>query len=427
MSGSADGHDSGSQDPPFEGYLKGDPRTKRVEIGLFLAGIATFTLLYNTQAILPYFSHEYDITPSQAAMSVSAATAGLGLGLLAAVPVSERLGRVTLIRFSLLASTVLGIATAFTDDWSLFLVSRFVMGFLLAGLPGTAAVYIKEEIHRSYSTTATSIYIFGTTMGGLAGRIVAAGIIELVVLTGLDGVGGLGASNLAMLGTALLAAVCAGLCWALLPASRGFTPHRDSPAVLVRKFGRNLKDPVLVGLFLLGGLGMGTFVGTFNSLGYRLESPPYLLSVGAVSLLYFVYPIAGYSSVVAGRAADRFSLRAVMPFGGLLGVVGVLTMALPHLAFIVVGMAVMAVGFFVMHSLASAWVAARSSVATGATAQAASLYTLTYYVGSSISGNLTPLAWEGFGWPGVTTVGVGLMGTAFLISLLLRRSKPSAV
>lgn len=410
----------------FEGYPKGDPRTKRIEIGLLVAGIATFTLLYGTQAILPYFTREYGITPSQAALSVSVSTVGLGIGLIAAVPVSERLGRVTLIRFSLLASSVLGILTAFIGDWTWFLVARFLMGFVLAGLPGTAAVYLKEEIHRSYATTATSIYIFGTTLGGLSGRIVSAGVIEVVDRTGLADVLPMGASNLSILATAVLASICAVLCWILLPQSRGFTPHRDSVGLLVRKFGRALKDPVLIGLYVTGGLGMGTFIGTFNSLGFRLEEAPYLLSIGAVSLLYFVYPIAGYSSVLAGRAADRYSLRAVLPFGPLLGILGVLLMAPRPLVLIITGMAIMAIGFFVMHSLASAWVASRAVATTGVTAQAASLYTLTYYVGSSISGNFTPLAWEHFGWPGVTWTGVGLMGAGFVISLLLRRSRPAA-
>lgn len=42
----------------FEGYRHGDPMTRRIEVGLLMAGLATFTLLYSTQAILPYFTRE---------------------------------------------------------------------------------------------------------------------------------------------------------------------------------------------------------------------------------------------------------------------------------------------------------------------------------------------------------------------------------
>lgn len=409
----------------FEGYRHGDPMTRRIEVGLLMAGLATFTLLYNTQAILPYFTRDYSIGPAVAALSVSFATAGLGLGLLVAVPISERIGRVRLIRWSLTLASFLGVVVALVDDWNVFLLTRFVMGFVLAGLPATAAVYLKEEIHRSYATTATGIYIFGTTLGGLSGRIVSTGIIDVLDRFGLTERMPLSPSHMALLGTAVLAIGCAIACWFLLPESRRFVAHRDRPATLVRKFGRAFRDPVLLGLYITGGLGMGTFVGAFNVLGFRLEAEPYLLSIGAIGLLYLIYPVAGYASVVAGRAADRYSLRAVLPFGSLVALVGIAIMAARPLVLVVCGMAVLAMGFFVMHSLASAWVASRSTATVGVPAQAASMYMLFYYAGSSINGNLAPLAWEAQGWWGVTVLIGVMMAAAFVIALLLRRSRPA--
>lgn len=409
----------------FEGYRHGDPMTRRIEVGLLMAGLATFTLLYNTQAILPYFTRDYSIGPAVAALSVSFATAGLGLGLLVAVPISERIGRVRLIRWSLTLASLLGVVVALVDDWNLFLLTRFVMGFVLAGLPATAAVYLKEEIHRSYATTATGIYIFGTTLGGLSGRIVSTGIIDVLDRFGLTERMPLSPSHMALLGTAVLAIGCAIACWFLLPESRRFVAHRDRPATLVRKFGRAFRDPVLLGLYITGGLGMGTFVGAFNVLGFRLEAEPYLLSIGAIGLLYLIYPVAGYASVVAGRAADRYSLRAVLPYGSLVALVGIAIMAARPLVLVVCGMAVLAMGFFVMHSLASAWVASRSTATVGVPAQAASMYMLFYYAGSSINGNLAPLAWEAQGWWGVTVLIGVMMTAAFVIALLLRRSRPA--
>lgn len=409
----------------FEGYRHGDPMTRRIEVGLLMAGLATFTLLYNTQAILPYFTRDYSIGPAVAALSVSFATAGLGLGLLVAVPISERIGRVRLIRWSLTLASFLGVVVALVDDWNVFLLTRFVMGFVLAGLPATAAVYLKEEIHRSYATTATGIYIFGTTLGGLSGRIVSTGIIDVLDRFGLTERMPLSPSHMALLGTAVLAIGCAIACWFLLPESRRFVAHRDRPATLVRKFGRAFRDPVLLGLYITGGLGMGTFVGAFNVLGFRLEAEPYLLSIGAIGLLYLIYPVAGYASVIAGRAADRYSLRAVLPFGSLVALVGIAIMAARPLVLVVSGMAVLAMGFFVMHSLASAWVASRSTATVGVPAQAASMYMLFYYAGSSINGNLAPLAWEAQGWWGVTVLIGVMMAAAFVIALLLRRSRPA--
>lgn len=408
----------------FEGYLRGDPQAKRIEVGLLMAGLATFTLLYATQAILPYFTRDYGISPAEAALSVSMATAGLGVGLIFAVPVSERIGRVRLIRWSLILASLLALVVAFLPSWPLFLGARFIMGFVLAGLPATAAVYLKEEIHRTYVAAATGIYIFGTTLGGLSGRVLSALTIEVANQWGYAGTGVLSESHLALFVTGLLALGCAVGCWFLLPDSRGFIPHFDSPRELMRKFGRAFRDPVLLGLYAIGGLGMGTFVGAFNSLAFRLEAAPYLLSVGAMGLIYFVYPVAGVGSIVAGRLGGRYSLRAVMPYGPLVAVIGILLMGLGHLFWIVLGIAILSVGFFMSHSLASTWVAQRASASVGVPAQAASMYMFVYYAGSSINGNLAPLAWELQGWSGVTSLSLVFMGTAFVISVLLARSRP---
>ncbi|MCQ9367899.1 MFS transporter [Brevibacterium sp. 91QC2O2] len=407
----------------FAGYLKGEPATRRIEAGLLMAGIATFVLLYNTQAILPYFARDYSISPATAALSVSVATAGLGIGLILAVPVSERIGRVRLIRWSLALAVVLSIVVSLIPSWPLFLCGRFCMGLVLAGLPGTAAVYLREEIHPSYATTATGQYIFGTTIGGLTGRLVSAGVIELLGRLGVSHVAWLDTSHLALAATVLVSALCAAGCWILLPESRGFTPHRDSVAELVAKFGRALRDPVLIGLYLLGALGMGAFVGTFNVIGFRLEQAPYLLSVGVVGLLYLVYPIGGQAGAFAGRLADRTSLRSVVVFGPVVALLGVAALAMRPLWVIILGLLLLSTGFFMVHSLASAWVAQRGAAGAGVPAQAASLYMLFYYAGSSLAGNVTPRAWELASWPGVTWVIGACMVICLVITIMLRRSR----
>ena len=169
---------------------------------------------------------------------------------------------------------------------------------------------------------------------------------------------------------------------------------------------------------------MGVFVGAFNVLGFRLEAEPYLLSIGAIGLLYLIYPVAGTVSALAGRAADRYSLRAIMPFGSLIALIGIGLLIARPLAVIIAGMAVLAMGFFIMHSLASAWVAVRAKASVGVPAQAASMYMLFYYGGSSINGNLAPAAWELGGWAGVTILIGAMMAAAFVIAVLLGRSRP---
>lgn len=387
-----------------------------------LAGLANFTLLYNTQAILPELTRDYGITPSESAMSVSIATIGVGLGLLVAVPISERIGRGRLIRWSVVIAGLMATAVVFISNWQLFLAARFVMGFLLAGLPATATVYLREEIHPSIVSSVIGIHIFGNTLGGLGARIVPSTTIEIFNWLGIDGILGLDLSHSAMFTASLLGLVAGLGCFFLLPPAQGFVQHRDSFPVLIKKFGRVFTDPVLLGLFVVGYLGVGSFIGALNVLGFRLEGDPYFVPIGLVGLMYFVYPLAGWASAVAGKIADRTSLRAVMVFGPMIALVGIALMVIPHIVPIVAGLAILAIGFFVGHSTAASWVAGRAIRSVGVPAQAASIYMVCFYLGSSVTGNLAPLAWSHYGWGGVTAIIGSHMAILLVIAVILKRT-----
>jgi YNFM family putative membrane transporter len=84
---------------------------------------------------------------------------------------------------------------------------------------------------------------------------------------------------------------------------------------------------------------------------------------------------------------------------------------------IVIGIAVLTVGFFGAHSVASASVSARAQ--TGK-AQASSLYLFMYYTGSCVVGSLGGVFWNLGGWSGMTWMTGSLLLIAILISLWLR-------
>lgn len=80
---------------PPDGFIKrGTSPFMRVTLALFSAGLATFALLYCVQPILPVLSHEFGVSPGQAAViSLSISTAMLAIGLLFTGPLSDAIGR----------------------------------------------------------------------------------------------------------------------------------------------------------------------------------------------------------------------------------------------------------------------------------------------------------------------------------------------
>ncbi|GAB3558655.1 MFS transporter [Spelaeicoccus albus] len=409
----------------WQGYTRGDKSLRDIRIALFLAGIATFALLYSTQAILPELSSAFSISTVQSTYSVSVSTIGLGIGLLIAGPLSEILGRTRLIHISLFAAAACGLVIAFAPSWNVLLLGRGIEGLVLAGLPAVAAVYLKEEVHAGLAAGATGLYIAGTALGGMLGRLVGAGLVEMAG-TGWPAGGALAAWQVSLLGNGVMGLGCAIACLTLLPRSRGFVPAPKSVSYLAKQFVKVFTDPALLALYGIAAVMMGSFVGVYNTLGFRLEAAPFALSVGAAGLVFLVYPVGSVSSVLAGRIADKVGQRAVVPIAALVTIGGIALTLVGSLPVIIIGTAIMTAGFFATHGLASGWVAARASAGVGGAAQAASIYMVSYYIGSSIGGSVAGAVFAGLAWPGVAAMAVTLVAIAFVISLGLRSTKKLA-
>ena len=138
-----------------------------------MAGLATFAVLYSPQSLMPELAEQFDVSATSATLTLSLTTLGLGVALLVAGPLSDVVGRTRLIYVSLWASAVVAIACAVAPGWTSLLVLRLLQGIVLAGLPAVATAYLREELHPSTHARAAGLYIGGTALGGMAGRLVA--------------------------------------------------------------------------------------------------------------------------------------------------------------------------------------------------------------------------------------------------------------
>ena len=392
------------------GHLPGSRAYRRVVAALFVAGLATFALLYSTQAILPELADRFAVSTAGSTLSVSLTTLGLGVALLVAGPASDVSGRTRFIHLSLAASAVVAVACAVAPSWPALLALRLLQGIALAGLPAVATAYLREELHPSSHARAAGVYIGGTALGGMVGRLLTGGVAEAA------------GWRWALGATALLGVACAVVVRLLLPASQRFVQAPTGVRALLRMSRRALTEPGLLALYAIGGCSAGALVAIFNTLGFRLSGAPFHLGLGAASLVFLVYPVGTVAAVVFGRLADRFGRRAVLPVGCLIAGGGALLTLAPTLPVIVLGLALLTAGFFAVHGVASGWVPARAHAGGVATGQAAALYLFSYYLGSSVFGSLAGPAWTGAGWAGVVALAVALIAITALLAFLLRRT-----
>ena len=158
------------QDPR---HLPGSPGLRRTQLALFGAGLATFLLLYSTQALLPNLSANLHLTPGQASWTVSAASIGLAVAVIPISALSERFGRTRIMTIAVFAAVAIALVLPFTGDLGTLTALRALQGVALAGLPATAVAFLAEEVHPSALPSAMGLYVAGNSIGGMSGRLLS--------------------------------------------------------------------------------------------------------------------------------------------------------------------------------------------------------------------------------------------------------------
>jgi YNFM family putative membrane transporter len=383
---------------------RGTPAFIRANTAFFLSAFAIFASLYSVQPLLPIFAAEFGLDAGTSSLALSATTATLAIALLLASWVADRLGRKTLMVWAILLTATLGLLLPFAPNWWSLIAIRTLMGLTLSGLPAVAMVYLAEEMDPDALGFSMGLYIGGTAIGGMAGRLVSG------VLT--DWIGWRPA--LLVLGLAIAVAALAVVL--LLPTPHNSARSRLGMRDLVRLVTVQFTDRGLPWLFASAFLLMGSFVTLYNYAGFRLALPPFSLSHSAIAAIFVVYLFGSISSAWAGGLAQRLGRRKVYWTLVLVMTTGTFLTLIPSTPVIIAGLAIATIGYFAAHGIASAWVARRAVVGR---AQASAIYLFAYYLGSSVLGTLGGYAWMAWGWPGVMLVSGGAALAAFLVSIRL--------
>ncbi|MEV0025436.1 MFS transporter [Streptomyces atroolivaceus] len=399
----------------------GGPGYRRMSFALFAAGIATFALLYSTQALLPAVSASFGATAGQASWTVSAATGALALCVLPLSALSERFGRRQMMTASLAVAVVIGLLVPFAPSLGWLIALRAIQGAALAGLPASAMAYLAEEVRPKALVAAIGLFVAGNSIGGMSGRILAGWIAQLW------------GWRMALGAIGLLAVACAVVFHFMIPKARHFSPSTLNPKALAKTVGDHLSNPLLRRLYAIGALFMTVFGAVYTVIGYRLVEEPFGLPQGIVGSIFLVYLVGTLSSAAAGRLVARLGRRGALYLAVSTTAAGLLLSLADQLAAVLAGLVLITAGFFAGHAVASSSV---SRTATSGRAQASALYQSAYYLGSSAGGTLGAVAFHAGGWAGTVVLGVlavlgvlsiTLFGTRAARTERLRAASPAPV
>jgi YNFM family putative membrane transporter len=390
--------------------LSGTPEYRRTSVVLFVAGFMAFAMLYVVQGILPDVSRDFGVSPAAASLTLSLTSLPLAVAVLVAASWSEGHGRRVLLIGAVLSASLLTLLAAIVPSFEALLVLRILTGLALAGLPAVAMAYVAEEFHPSGLGTAMGLYISGTGLGGMTGRL-AGGLLA-------------GISNWRVAMAIVGAACLAGSVWVWrnLPSSRHFVPAPGSIRVRMAGLRGPLRDPVIIRFAVCGFVLMGSLVSFFNYLQYRLVLVPFDVPPTLVALVFLLYLFGTVSANWMGQLTDRHPRRSVLVLGMAIMALGAAVSLVGQLPLVLIGTGAMVFGFFGAHSVISGWVSAWGA---GQHAQSSALYLFGYHVGSSIAGFVGGLFYAAFGWPGEVGTVMFLLAIGLFVAFGLpaRRSE----
>jgi YNFM family putative membrane transporter len=374
---------------------RGTAAFRRINLAVAAAGFSTFLLMYAVQPLLPIFTEEFHISAAASSLAMSLTTGCLAVSMLVIGAVAEGWSRKPLMTISLMAAAILTLGSSAVSNWPAFLLIRTIEGIAFAGLPALAMAYLGEEIHPEAVGVSMGLYVGGSALGGMTGRLLTGVLTDLFSWR----------SALAAIG---VIGICASVIFSSsLPASARFRPRSLSVASLLESYKAHLRDSVIVALVAEAFLILGTLVTVYNYIPFRLLAPPYSLSQTIVGSVFGLYLLGFFTSSLIGMLSHRFTRPRLLRGGIATMLVGVVLTLAPPLAAVILGISLVTVGFFAAHSVASSWLGIR---AREAKAQASALYLFFYYMGASIAGACGGFFWTAFAWNGVA---------AFLIVLLL--------
>lgn len=366
-----------------------------------LAGFCAFLNLYATQPVLPPFEKVFHAPHGQVTMTITAATAAVAISAPFMGQIADRVGRKRVIVAS---AALLGLTTllaATSSSLYILIFWRFLQGLATPGIFAVTIAYVNDEWPVGRAASGVAAYVSGTVLGGFSGRVLAGFVAEILGWRWIF---------------LVLGAVAVAIAFALalgLPPERGFA-RRDHEQGILRCALGHLTNRRLVATYLGSFCVLFTQVAAFTYVTFHLAAPPFLLSSGALGMIFCVYLVGAAVTPFAGRGIDQFGHRSAVQMACGLGVCGALIALIQTMPAVLAGLTLCSCGVFIANAAATSYI---GTVAERSRALAVGIYVSFYYVGGSFGSAGPGWLWDRWGWPGcvalIVCAQIALAGVAW--------------
>jgi predicted MFS family arabinose efflux permease len=311
---------------------------------------------------------------------------------------SDRLGRVRVMRLALLAALAPGLLSALAPNLGILIVGRALAGALFAAVIPSALVYIGDAVPISGRQKA------------LADQL-AASAVASAIATATAGL----AAYLGLWRFAFAApAIASGILGLGLARRLPEPPKEGGEARLLARIGLVLRHPWAVLVVVLALVEGGVILGFLTYLAPSLEAEGYGAAVAGLAVGLYGLATLGWTRVVK-KATDRIGRHYLILIGGAFLASGYSAGAINrHLAGAALAAVLVAGGFAFMHSTLQTWA---TEVLPEARATVISFFAGSVFAGSGVAtAAAAPLAEAGsfgplFALAALSAIPLGLVGS----------------
>lgn len=355
---------------------------QRRAIAIFCIGVTAFAALNCLQPIIPAIGHSLGLQPAAASLVSSAGMLGVAIMLFALTFLAERLPRCKAIIISLFICSSLTMLLGFLPNLHLMLATRFVTGISIAFIPTLVMAYIQEEFSPTQIASISGLYISGTTIGGLSGRLLTSYFTDISSWQ-------------------VSVAVCGSFLLLIALGVKLLLPQEQQKPQQAKSFSWSFfssKNKKLFLLCLLGFCIMGSFVSVFNYISFVLMAEPYNISQSVIGLIFLVQICGCISSSLCGKLVKAMGCPKLIALQLTIMLAGAVLTLYSSLLVKLIGLAAVNLGFFAAQACAISWC---GSLCPQQKAASVALYMLCYYAGASVMGSYCGLFYQQHGWTGV--------------------------
>jgi predicted MFS family arabinose efflux permease len=371
--------------------------------------------LYYAQPLLPRISRDLHVGSGTAALVITAAQIGYGIGLALIVPLGDILIRRRLVPLILVIAAAALLAASAAPNVTLLIVAVTVAGLC------SVAAQILVPFAASLATDQQRGRVVGTVMSGLL-----LGILLARTFSGLIAEAAGWRTVYVVAGGVVLA--LSGILHLRLPGEQR-RPSMVYSELLGSVVHLMRTEPVLRLRSAIGGLAFATFNVIWTSLAFLLVSAPYHYGQAVIGLFGLLGAAGALAASFSGRLADR-GLERWVTGGSLLvtlGSIALLAVGAHQLWALIAGIVIGDLGIQAVHIQNQQLIfalepSARSRLNTG--------YMVTYFIGGAVGSATTGLAYAARGWSGVIALGLVYSGAGLALwavsEVVRRRGAPLA-